>query len=124
MTLCSAALTSEPAGRGKGGEDSSSAATPSFGVRWCGTVLGDGDVVDGRQRELSAVATRRALDSAGGKKIGKGGCSNGGQHWARSRGDSGTTATEPGGRRRTSLCRVGKRERGDRWDPATGGASW
>jgi hypothetical protein len=87
-------------------------------------VLDDGDVVDGRQRELSAVVTRRALDSARGKKIGKGGRSNGGQHWARSRGDSGTTATESGGWLRTSLCRVGKRERDDRWDPAAGGASW
>jgi hypothetical protein len=32
MTLCSTALTSEPAGRDKGGEDSSSAVAPSFGV--------------------------------------------------------------------------------------------
>jgi hypothetical protein len=41
-------------------------------------VLDDGDVVDRCRRELSASVTRRALDSAGGKKIGKGGCSNGG----------------------------------------------
>jgi hypothetical protein len=111
MTLCSAAVTSGPAGRGKGGEDSSSAAALSFGVRWCGTVLDDGDVVDGCRRELSAAVTHRGLDSAGGKKIGKGGRSNGGQHWARSRGDSGTTAAEPGGWRRTLLCRAGKKER-------------
>jgi hypothetical protein len=66
-------------------------------------VLDDGDVVDRCWRELSASATRRALDSTGGKKIGKGGRSNGGQHWDQSRGDSGTTATELGGQRRTSL---------------------
>jgi hypothetical protein len=82
MMLCSAALTSGPAGRGKGGEDSSSVAALSFGVRWCGMVLDDGDVVDGCRRELSAAVTHRGLDSTGGKKIGKGGRSNGGQHWA------------------------------------------
>jgi hypothetical protein len=32
MTLCSTALSSEPARRGKGGEDSSSAVALSFGV--------------------------------------------------------------------------------------------
>jgi hypothetical protein len=83
-------------------------------------VLDDGDVVDRCRRELSASVTRRALDSAGGKKIGKGGRSNGGG------GSIGLKAEATAARLRWS--RVGsdaRRSEGqEREREVTGGTRW